>query len=444
MELPGFVKRLIGKLEQAGFEAWAVGGCVRDALLQKKPEDYDVCTNARPDEIKAALAGLRILDTGLPHGTLTVLTAEAPVEVTAYRAESGYRDGRHPDKVDFIDEITGDLARRDFTVNAMAYHPQRGLKDPFYGRQDLRAGIIRCVGDPEKRLHEDGLRIMRALRFSSQLDFCIEKKTAAALLAEKHRLAVVSSERLSVELCKLLTGAGAGRVLAQWPQVLGVFLPDLLPAVNFLQHSRYHHLDVWGHTAAAVNAAAPVLAVRLALLFHDIGKPDTFMRGEDGAGHFYGHAEKSAELAAKAFERLCLPSKLKREVISLVRLHDRPIESTERAVRRALSKYGEDFFFLLLEVKKGDGAAHAPHAAAQRLQELARLEELARGILREKQCFTLKDMAVGGDDLIQAGFIPGMKMGRILQALLEQVVDGTLKNDRESLLRAARGLDLKP
>ncbi|MDO5602765.1 MAG: HD domain-containing protein [Oscillospiraceae bacterium] len=444
MELPGAVVKLIEKLEQAGFEAWAVGGCVRDFLLKKRAQDYDVCTSAKPEEIKRAFAGAAVLETGIAHGTVTVLLDGMAVEVTTYRAEDGYSDGRRPDRVCFLQDITQDLARRDFTINAMAYHPSRGLKDPFGGRHDLEQGVLRCVGDPQARFQEDGLRLLRALRFASQLDLQIEPATQAALLAKKERLFAVSAERTAAELLKLLTGPGAGRVLEQWPQVLGAALPEILPALDFCQHSRYHHLDVWRHTAAAVDAAVPAANVRLALLFHDLGKPAVFTRGEDGAGHFYGHAEKSAELAEQVLTRLRLPAKLQKETVLLVRLHDRPIEPSERAVRRALYRYKDVFFFSLLEVKWGDAAAHAPVFAGARMRELIRLREQAERILAEKPCFTRKELAIDGDDLRRAGIEPGPEMGRILNLLLEKVADGSLKNERETLLKAVPSLDLKP
>lgn len=440
--LPDTVKELLRRLEQAGFEAWAVGGCVRDTLLQKKPQDYDICTAAKPEQIKQVFAGYQTVDTGIRHGTVSVITKTGKIEITTYRGESGYSDGRHPDSVRFLLDIKEDLARRDFTINAMAYHPDRGICDPFGGMEDLQRGCIRCVGEAKQRFSEDALRILRALRFSSQLGFTLEKHTAAALEAEKKKLKLVSAERITEELCKLLLGNYAEQVLNRYAKVLLPIFPEIRSCIGFCQYSCYHHLDVWQHIAASVGAAKPVLAVRLALFFHDIGKPKCFTRDEKGIGHFYGHPQISRKMAEAMCARLRLPAQLEEQVLLLVKQHDRPIELTERSIKRLLMRYGEDTFFLLLEVKRGDAAAHHPSIVADRLHQLDEIKKMAHQILDTEPCLSLRSLAVHGEDLKQIGIEPSPKMGQVLQKLLELVVDGQLENKRESLLQAARNLDL--
>ena len=318
MELPKEVKNAIGRLEAAGYEAFAVGGCVRDSLLGNEPGDYDLTTAAKPEETKRVFQGEKIVETGIKHGTVTVILGETPLEITTFRVESEYRDNRRPERVEFTKSIEEDLARRDFTMNALAYSESRGIVDPFGGEADIKAGIIRAVGDPEKRFREDALRIMRALRFASALGFEIEPETEKALLENRALLLNVSAERLSEELLKLLCGQNVRRVLMKYTDVLGVILPELLPMKGFSQQNPHHVYDVLEHSAAAAEKVPPRPALRLGALLHDVGKPRCFTIDENGVGHFYGHAEISAQMAEEILGRLRLDSAAKKEVVSLV------------------------------------------------------------------------------------------------------------------------------
>ncbi len=419
------------RLQGAGYEAWIVGGCVRDLLLGRTPEDFDLCTAARPEEIEAVFAGYRIIETGLRHGTATVLLEGMPLEITTYRVESGSSDARHPDQLRFTQNLREDTARRDFTVNAMAYAPGRGLQDFYGGQEDLKKGILRCVGEPDRRFQEDALRILRALRFSATLGFAIEGETVAAARRQKGLLTGLSAERVAGELGKLLVGQGAKEVLLDYPDLLGVVLPELLPMIGFDQRNVHHCYDLLTHTAVAVDQVPPRLPLRLAALFHDCGKPACFSLGEDGQGHFYGHARESAALADAALLRLRFPNKLREQVVKLIRYHDSQVE--ERFLRRWLNRLGEEDFFALLDLQRGDSLALAP-AYRDRVAALDHLESQARQILREAPCLSLKDLAVNGRDLMALG-LEGRAIGAALNRLLEAVLEGRVTNEKASLVQ---------
>ncbi|WP_454941307.1 CCA tRNA nucleotidyltransferase [Evtepia sp.] len=429
---PGAAKAL-ALLRGAGYEAWIVGGCVRDALLGLAPKDYDLATSALPEQTKAVFAGRPVVETGLRHGTVTVLLEGEPLEITTYRVDGAYSDARHPDEVTFTGSLREDAARRDFTINAMAYAPGAGLQDFFGGREDLVRGMIRAVGTAEQRFREDALRILRALRFAAVLDFTLEGETDRAARACAPLLAGVSAERVSGELGKLLCGKAAGRVLREYPDVLGVVLPEILPMVGLDHRNAYHCYDVWTHTAVAVDHVPPELPLRLAMLLHDIGKPDTFSLGEDGQGHFYGHPRRSVELAEKILTRLRFPRRTRERVLTLVRYHDAVLEETPQRVRRWLNKLGPEAFFDLLAIQWGDASAQAP-AYCTRLDHVRRLETMARQELAQAPCLTVRDLAVGGEDLLARGY-RGPAVGEALRALLDQVLAGALPNEKTPLLQ---------
>lgn len=435
---PGAAKAL-ALLQAAGYEAWIVGGCVRDALLGLPPKDYDLTTSALPEETQRIFAAYPRIETGLRHGTVTVLLEGEPLEITTYRVDGVYSDARHPDGVTFTRSLRQDAARRDFTINAMAYAPGQGLQDFFGGQADLARGILRAVGTAEKRFREDALRILRALRFASVLDFTLEGETARAARACAPLLAAVSAERVSGELGKLLCGKAAGRVLREYPDVLGVVLPEILPMVGLDHRNAYHCYDVWTHTAVAVDHVPPELPLRLAMLLHDIGKPDTFSLGEDGQGHFYGHPRRSVELAEKILTRLRFPRRTRERVLTLVRYHDAVLEESPQRVRRWLNKLGPEVFFDLLAIQGGDAAAQAP-AYCTRLDHLRRLETLARQVLDQAPCLTVRDLAVGGEDLLALGY-RGPAIGRALRALLDQVLSETVSNEKNALLQRLAQMD---
>lgn len=439
---PAAALKAVEQLNTAGFPAYFVGGCVRDCLMGRTPGDYDLTTAALPEQVEAVFAGQRIIETGLKHGTVTVLLEGLPLEITTFRRESAYTDHRHPDAVVFTPSLREDLARRDFTVNAMAWSPVEGLQDPFGGRKDLAAGVVRCVGIPERRFEEDALRILRALRFASQLDFVLDPPTAAAAFALRQTLELVSRERIAAELTKLLCGPAVRRVLTESWRILAVPLPELAPMAGLDQRSKYHCYDVLTHCAVAAEAAAPEKVLRWAALLHDVGKPAAFTVDAAGRGHFHGHAKISGVMAREILTRLRFDKDTVRRVALLAELHDYPIDppegSPERAVKRLVGKLGEEDFFRLLDLKRADALAHAP-AYRGRVQACDRLEALARELLAKEECFSLKDLAVKGGDLLELGVPRGPEVGRILNRLLEQVLSGELPNDREALLRAAPG-----
>ncbi len=426
-------KTMLLRLEEAGYTAYAVGGSVRDLLMGTLPHDIDIATSATPEEVKAVFFGEKVIETGIKHGTLTVLYEGEPFEITTYRVETTYSDARHPDAVIFTRRIEDDLSRRDFTVNAMALDKEGSLVDLFGGKEDIENKVLRCVGDPYERFSEDALRILRLLRFSSILDFQIEAKTEEAAFALKDSLSKVSVERVAVELNKLLLGKGVFRVLTRYVDILGSVIPELLPIKGFEQKNYHHQYDVLTHTAKAVEAAEPSKTVRLAMLFHDIGKPHTFSLGSNGVGHFYGHASISRDMTDAILTRLKYDNKTKDTVVRLVKWHDHVIEPDERAVKRMLSRSTPAFMRELLAVKRADTAALA-EAYTDRENEFLAIETLMDNILARQECFSLKDLSVNGQDLLAIGFLPGKEVGLWLSRLLEEVVSGRLPNDKEALL----------
>ena len=433
MPLPAGVSRALSMLEDAGYEAFIVGGCVRDALRGITPKDYDITTSALPEETKSVFRDYRVIETGIQHGTVTVMMDGMPLEITTYRTEGTYSDNRHPDSVSFTTSLREDVARRDFTMNAIAYSPVRGLIDHFGGAEDIRGGIIRCVGDPDTRFREDALRMMRGIRFASALGFAIEEKTAAAIRENKERISAVSAERIRVELTKLLCGANVKNVLMDWWDVLGVVIPEILPMHGFDQRTPYHIYDVWEHTAVAVSETPPVTHLRLSALLHDIGKPPSFFTDEKGVGHFYGHPAVSEKMAEEILARLKYDNVTRRRVVTLVREHDRIIEPTETAVKRALFRLTPEVFFNLLIIKRADNLAQSPNYR-DRLATYDRIESMAQDILERNECISVATLAVNGGDLIAIGMKPGKEIGELLSLLLEQVIRGDLANDRDELL----------
>ena len=422
---------VLNRLTVAGHRAVLVGGCVRDSLLGIPPHDYDAATSALPDEIRTACAGLTCLNIGLKHGTITVLSGGIPVETTTFRKETTYSDHRHPDAVEFTNDLTEDLARRDFTVNAIAWESS-GIADPFGGQADLKRRLIRCVGDPDRRFEEDALRILRGLRLAAQLEFTIHPDTAAAIRSHAPDLAHVAWERIWAEFSRLLCSPGAQEVLLSFPEVVCQIIPELAPCVGFDQKNFHHRYDVYTHSVMALANTPPLLPVRLAALLHDAGKPETFSLDERGVGHFYGHSKHSARLADTALRRLRLPNDLREQVLTLIERHDLPVEAERKWVGRWLARLGEDTFSLLLHLKRGDRAACAdPAPPSPDPFEVA--ESLALELLDEHACLSLKDLAVDGRDCLFAG-LRGKEIGQTLQRLLDAVSEGVIPNERSTLL----------
>lgn len=435
MEIPQEPGKLLRRLNECGFQAYAVGGCIRDSLLGKTPGDWDICTSALPEETEACFSDLRVVETGLKHGTVTVISSGEPYEITTFRSDGVYLDHRRPQKVDFVRTLKEDLLRRDFTINAMAAGLDGEIQDLFGGQKDLKDGIIRCVGDPEKRFSEDALRILRGLRFASRLGFSIAPETAAAMERQKNLLAYVSGERIYKELTGILMGDNAQTVLEQYGSVLTAVLPEIVPSMGFCQRNPFHNRDVWQHTLEALGKSRPDPMVRWALLLHDLGKPDCFTLDDRGIGHFYGHPQRSMELAEGIFDRLHGDKKTKETVCLLVRDHDREAPANEKNARRWIARYGADRVRLLLEVKRCDCLAHVdtPKSRA-RYDNLMEMTRLILELLEKEHCFSVRDLPVKGGDVMALGVPAGPQVGQILERLLEDVLDGTCPPEREALL----------
>ena len=438
--IPTSIETLLDALRAAGYEAYPVGGCVRDSLMGRVPADWDLCTSALPAQTEAVFAGYRLIETGLKHGTVAVLTDMGPVEITTFRTDGAYADGRHPDAVTFVPDIREDLARRDFTVNAMALAPDGTVIDPFGGREDLAAGVIRCVGEPDARFHEDGLRILRALRFASKLDFEIESATAQCVIADRALLDGISRERVLSELKGLLMGPGAGRVLRDFAPVVFQVIPELAASAGFEQHNPYHIHDVWTHTAMAVDASPRDEALRLTMLLHDVAKPEKFFTDGNGAGHFYGHAQAGAETADAILRRLKCDNDTRRTVVTLIDSHDIQPPQTPRAMRRLLAKVGEERVRQLLACWRADQSDRAAEIMARNMPMIDGAEGLLEEVLSEKACLSVKSLPVNGRDILALGVKEGPEVGRILEALFALVLDGALPDRREELLAKAAEL----
>ena len=439
LNIPEYAALALDRLEAAGYESYVVGGCVRDALLGRTPHDWDITTSAAPEEVESVFRGFRVLETGIKHGTVTLMTDGGPLEITAFRSEGDYSDGRRPDSVTFVRDIHEDLLRRDFTVNAIAYSPCRGLRDDFGGREDLSNRILRCVGSADDRLREDALRILRALRFCARYGLSAAAETDAALRRHRVRLENVSAERIFSELKGILTAPGAGRMMLAYPEIFFTVFPEMEPMLGFDQHRPDAHLyDVWGHTAHAVDAAPDIAEVRLALFFHDCGKPATFSADPDtGHGHFFTHPDVSAHMADAMLRRMKSDTATRETVAVLVRNHEDKPGPSRKALRRVLRRLGPDTTRLLYEVRRADALAHTPGLAARLIGQLEAEEALMREILAEENCFSVKDLAVSGRDMIALGLSPGPEIGAVLDALLEEVTDETVPNERGALLARA-------
>ena len=431
MYLPPYVENCISALEAQGFAAYAVGGCVRDALLGLTPHDYDLCTAATPEQIKAIFADHPLVLAGEKHGTVGVVTQGEVVEITTFRREGDYLDNRHPERVDFVTDVTQDLARRDFTVNAMAYSPSRGFADPFGGREDLARKVLRAVGEPAQRFREDSLRILRGVRFAVRFGLETEETTGRAMEELAPLMDNLARERVMDELCKLLPAVQAEDLVRYAPIVCQV-IPELAATVGFQQRNPHHIYDVYTHTAHVVAAVPPQLPLRWAALLHDVGKPDTFTLDDQGLGHFYGHGAQSARMADGILRRLKASNDLRERVVTLVEQHMTRLPADKKQLRRRLSRLGEEMLLDLLDLQAADFGGKGVESQ----EDQAEVRRLLAEILAEESCLGLKDLAVNGRDLMALGYA-GPEIGRMLQRLLELVLDEQLPNDKAALLAAA-------
>lgn len=434
ISLPEKVNKILTALHDAGFEAFAVGGCVRDSMLGKVPNDWDITTSAHPEDVKRLFR--RTVDTGIQHGTVTVMLGSEGFEITTYRIDGEYEDARHPKEVTFTSSLREDLRRRDFTINAMAYSPQNGLIDYFDGLTDLRRGVIRAVGDPEERFREDALRIMRAVRFSAQLGYHIEENTRRAVRDMAPNLSKISAERIASELTRLLVSPHPEelRTMAE-TGITAVILPEFDICMATPQHNPHHCYSVGEHIIHAVAAVRADKVLRYTMLFHDLGKPACHTRDEEGIDHFKGHAAVSADMAHAIMKRLKFDNETLKQVETLVRYHDLAMEETSRSVRRGIAKVGENLFPLLLEVKMADGAAQSEYRRVEKRRKVEAWRAIYEQILRDRSCISLRQLAVRGGDLIAAGMKPGPEMGTVLHRMLEDVLDEPSHNQKEYLMR---------
>jgi len=427
-------KGMIDTLEANGYEAYVVGGCVRDAFMGKKPEDWDICTSALPEQTAACFSDCHIIETGLKHGTITVIKNHRPFEITTYRIDGDYSDNRRPDSVKFVSELKDDLSRRDFTINAIAYNHNRGLADFFGGVSDIKNKMIRCVGSADKRFQEDALRIMRALRFASALGFAIDEDTSGALYRNKELLDNIAMERIAAELNKLLVGDSVKEILLSHTQIIEKIIPEIKDMIGFEQNNPHHVFDVWRHTVESINniPADPVL--RLTMLLHDIGKPGCYTE-TDSVGHFHGHQQISSDMAWDILKRLKYSNAVINAVKKLVLYHDSDIKPEPRPIKRLLNKVGEERFKQLLLVKRADAIAQSELFRKEKLESLDKVLKALDKVLEEQQCFSLKDLAVNGRDLIDAGIPEGAEVGKCLNRLLKLVIEESADNNKEDLLK---------
>ena len=433
IEIPSHVEIIIDTLEKAGYEAYAVGGCVRDTILGRIPGDWDITTSARPQQVKKLFR--RTIDTGIQHGTVTVMMGKCGYEVTTYRVDGEYEDGRHPKDVTFTASLTEDLKRRDFTINAMAYSHKTGIIDEFHGMEDLDRGIIRCVGSARERFTEDALRILRAVRFSAQLGFSIEEETRKAIREMAERLQLISRERIQVELDKLLCSPHPEYFRQVYELgITAVVMPEFDRAMATPQRNKYHNLSVGEHTLKTLENVRPDHILRWTMLLHDLGKPEVMTEDGQGNIHFYDHARHSARIAGKIIRGLKFDNATLDAVTTLVTYHDFPFQISKKGVRKALNRVGEELFPMLLEVCTADSMGKNEYARKTYLPKLAQVEEYYREIKEANDCVSLKTLAINGGDLIAAGMKPGRGLGLCLQKCLDEVLDSPENNTKEYLL----------
>ena len=449
IEIPSGANEIIHSLQNNGYEAFLVGGCVRDSILGRPIHDYDITTSATPDEMMEVFKDKRIIETGLQHGTITIVINGEGYECTTYRIDGNYSDSRRPDSVTFTRSLKEDLKRRDFTINAMAYNDEVGLIDPFNGMEDIEHYKIRCVGRAEDRFSEDALRILRAIRFASQLGFVVDSDVSLNIHKMYKNLENISIERINSEFCKIALSSEFYIQIGLFREVFSLFIPEIKDMFGFQQNNPYHIYDVWNHTVHAVQDyecdCEPDLNPRdlitsLVVFFHDIGKPHCYQDGEDGIRHFKGHGKVSADITDSIMKRLRFDNETRNNVVELVYYHDATFEVGKKYVKRWLNKIGEKQFRRLLQVKKADNKAQNLELSSDRIKELSEIEDLIDEVLQEDECFSLKDLAINGKDLMSIGYKSGKELGNTLNKLLQLVIDGDCPNEKEKLLQEAESL----
>lgn len=442
IKIPDNANTIINTLQNNGHSAYVVGGCVRDSLMGRIPHDWDICTSATPEQMLEIFKDFRVIETGLKHGTVTIVIDGEQYECTTYRIDGKYSDNRRPDNVTFTNDLVEDLKRRDFTINAMAYNDIEGLIDPFGGTEDIKENTIQCVGSAKDRFGEDALRILRAIRFASQLDFTIELNTDWQIHQQYKSLENISVERINSEFCKIVNSDNFCVELLLYKDVFALFIPELKDMFDFPQKNPHHDYDVFGHTVHAVeNCNSDDLTVRLAVFFHDFGKPHSYQDGEDGIRHFKGHGRVSADMTDVIMKRLKFDNETRNNVVQLVYYHDATLEVGKKYVKRWLNKLGEKQFRRLLDVRRADIKGQKVVCSTDKKDKIEKLdiiEKLIDEVIQENQCFTLKDLAVNGNDLIQIGYKPDKQLGEILNMLLNGVINDEFENKKDSLLNIVK------
>lgn len=443
--IPDNVKRIIDRLSEFNHRSWLVGGCVRDLILEKVPVDWDICTSALPEEIISIFE--KTVPTGIKHGTITVIIndgtngANEAFEVTTLRIDGVYKDNRRPESVVFTKDIEHDLARRDFTMNSIALDINGEYVDPFGGIEDIEAQLIRSVGDPDKRFNEDGLRMIRAIRFHAQLGFEIHEATIAAIKKNASLINNISPERIKIELEKIITSENPGLIYSMSDfGLLEHIIPELLPSITTYQNNTFHEQTVAVHTSRAMKAADDSPLIRWAVLFHDIGKPNMMTMDDNGVTHFYGHEKESSILAEHIMRRLKFSREYMDKIVKLILVHDLRIEPTEKSIRRAVNRISEELFPLFIKIKKADISGQHPRYYEERLKRIPEIETLLANAIEKHECFSLRSLHVNGSDIIKLGFKPGREIGEILNQLLELVLDDPELNKYEILIEKAREL----
>lgn len=434
INIPENAKKIINELNNSGFEAYVVGGCVRNAMMGVAPHDWDICTSAKPEQMQRVFKDYVTHDFGLKHGTLTVMFGGEAFEVTTYRIDGAYADNRHPEQVTFTDDLTLDLSRRDFTCNAMAYNDRDGVIDPFGGAEDLHNNILRCVGVPNNRFNEDALRIMRGLRFASACGFDIEESTAQSIHKNASLLNNIAAERIRAELTGLLRGEAVCKILTEFRDVIAVFIPEIKQTFDFPQRTKHHVYDVWQHIVHSVASVEQNDILRMTMLLHDLGKPQACTTDENGCNHFKGHQQISAELAEGILKRLRFPNEFSETCLKLIMWHDVRYSGTKKQIKRLLQKLGEENTHLLFKVQRADTAAQSEYLRAEKFASIDLAERQTDEILSENQCINLKNLEVNGSDIKALGVKEGRAIGELLNKLLDDVIEERVPNEKNALL----------
>lgn len=440
IQMPRNVEFIIDNLKKSGFDAYAVGGCIRDSIMGVVPKDWDICTSALPEQTKRVFQGYHIIDTGIKHGTVTIVIDKEMYEVTTFRIDGNYKDNRRPESVTFVNAIKEDLARRDFTVNALAYNYDSGLIDYFGGLEDIKNKKIKCVGSADKRFNEDALRILRAIRFSAVYNFDVEEETSKSIHKNAYLMSNISRERINAELNKILLSQKPSTVLMQYSDVIEVFIPEIKVCIGFNQNNKHHCYDVWEHICKTVDNIEPILVLRLTMMLHDIAKPLCAIKDDNGEFHFRGHNTFCAKICHTILKRLKYPNYIVKKCTELVRAHDMTFSKSRNGIRRYICKFGKEFLYDLIKVKYADISAQSEYKKEEKIKDLQEFKEMLDVVISEENCFSLKDMNINGKDIKNLGVKEGKEIGVILSELFDMVIENKVENNHAQLMLMAENI----